>query len=238
MHASPSKPDTKSFISIGPSRGVTLTSLNSYDSENQKIDDFQLNSSLNMSTNDDDAETIASLQREQSRLTEELDAERRRSESLKSTFTKSLSQATAFQREKLLVLKGILESEPDNSFAKEALKHIGNIEEKEKNAPVNTPKINELARRAKEVEKMVEKQHLQNQKLKETARAARDEIAQMRQQLEDINAQIEEAVNSHHELKQKSKSISATAKKRDATWKERVAQLEAQLLELGWTKDE
>lgn len=224
-------PSDKPFLSIGTNRNVALTSLDKYLGSSPRTDDLtNQNSSPNIQTND--ADTILSLQREQNRLLEELDAERRRSESLKETYTKSLAKTASEQREKLIILKHILESESDNSYIKESLKLIGNIEEDQENTPnVETPRVNELAQKAKEAELRVEKQRDQNQKLKEVYRAQRDEIAQLTQDLEDINAQIEAAQNSMQELREKSNSIKESAKKKQQAWKERIAQLEAQLLE-------
>lgn len=233
MHNSTVRSD-KPFLSVGSPRGVALTSLDKYLSASQNNDENATqNSTIQVQNTEDSIETISSLQREQSRLSEELNAERRRSESLKATFSKSLSKAASEQREKLLILKQILESEPDNPYTKEALKYIGDIEPENDDQPSNveTPRINELAKRAKEVELNVENQRKQNQKLKETYKEQKEEINKLQQDLEDLNSQIEAVNNSMQELREKSKSIKESAKKKQIAWKERIAQLEAQVLE-------
>lgn len=224
----------KPFLSIGTPRGVALTSLDKYLSSPQNNDENATqNATSQIQNNEDPSETILSLQREQDRLTEELNTERRRSESLKATFSKSLAQTAAEQREKLLVLKQILEAEPDNAYIKEALKYIGDIEQDNSNQPtdIETPRINELAKRAKEVELNVENQRKQNQKLKETYKEQKEEINKLKQDLDDLNSQIEAINNSMQELREKSKSIKESALKKKTAWKERIAQLEAQVLE-------
>ena len=221
------------FFPIGAPRGVTLTSLDNYAGDaSPEARQSLLKTDASEQTNDQ-SETIASLQKEQQRLSEELAAERRRSESLKATFTASLAQEASQQRKKLLRLRTILEGEGDNPAVKEALKFIGHLDEDDPSQPREAPQMRELAEQAKSAEETVARQHEENQKLKTKIRAIMAERDELIQQLEDLNSQIEATAESRHTIKTKLKTLAANYKKKEADWKERVAELEAQIESQG-----
>ena len=217
------------FFPITGPRGVTLTSLDNYTGDVSQEPRQSLLKTDTTEPNNDQSETIASLQKEQQRLSEELAAERRRSESLKATFTASLSQEASEQRKRLLRLRNILEADSDNPAVKEALRFIGNVEVDDKTQPRAAPHFQELAEQAKSAEETVARQHEENQKLKSKIREVMAERDGLIQQLEDLNAQIEATAESRHEIKTKLKTLAANYKKKEADWKERVATLEAQI---------
>lgn len=217
------------FFPITGPRGVTLTSLDNYTGDVSQEPRQSLLKTDTTEPNNDQSETIASLQKEQQRLSEELAAERRRSESLKATFTASLAQEASEQRKRLLRLRKILEVDSDNPAVKEALRFIGNVEVDDKTQPRAAPHFQELAEQAKSAEETVARQHEENQKLKSKIREVMAERDGLIQQLEDLNAQIEATAESRHEIKAKLKTLAANYKKKEADWKERVATLEAQI---------
>lgn len=223
------KSKSSGFFSVGTPRGVTLTSLDKYLDETTTEQGASLLEKGDQVV-DEQSDIIASLQKEQSRLTEELNTERKRSESLKATFTTSLSQEASLQKKKLANLRNILVQDGENPAVIEALKFIGEIETDDKQV-VETPRVNDLAEKAKHAEENVAQQHEQNQNLKKKIRALMTERDNLVAELEDLNSQIEATAESRHQIKQKLKGMAATYKQKDADWKERVAKLEAEIEE-------
>lgn len=214
-----------SFISMGTPRGVTLTSLDKYLDETIENGTSLLQKEA---TSDEQSDIIASLQKEQLRLTEELNTERKRSESLKATFTSSLSQEASVQKKKLANLRNILIQDGQNPVIIEALRFIGDIET-DNRQDLELPKVNDLAAKAKTAEQNVAKKHEENQNLKNTIRGLMAERDNLTAELEELNSQIEATAESRHQIKQKLKGMAATYKQKDADWKERVTKLEAEI---------
>ncbi|OHT15471.1 hypothetical protein TRFO_14097 [Tritrichomonas foetus] len=217
----------KPFISLGSPRGIALSSLDKYIEQSKQekrtsiiAPDFQAA---------DQSDTISNLQREQSRLCEELNAERRRSESLKSTYSRALSLSTSQMKNKLDAIKRILQSSPKKTAAiNRALKYIESLESNDPNSQ-DTPNPSELEQQVKEAELSSEKETRLNKALKK-------KIQQMSEQREDLNKQIEEAQKSLDDIladkksrKDKLKAFIAEFKKREAQWKEKYQALEAEL---------
>lgn len=224
MNLGSSKEKSLSFFSIGTPRGVALTSLNKYSTQAGSNNKF----SNNETDKDDSDDIIASLKREKARLVEELSAEKRRSESLKQTFSKSLAVASAQQKSKLACLRDLLQPDSENPAVKEALKYIGDVKNDTTIIP-DTPRVNELAKQAQDAENSVEKLRQKNQKDKKKLKELMNECDELRQQLDEINTSAEQYAESMHELKDKFINMKATLKKRDAQYKERIAALEAEL---------
>jgi septal ring factor EnvC (AmiA/AmiB activator) len=215
-----------------PSQGKTprilaLTSLDNYFAD-PPADPQDSPTPANSAIAGDPTETIASLQREQQRLTEELASERHRSESLKATFTKSLSDAMDQQRQQTAKLRAILETD-SSSAAAQAVALLG---EAPPSARVqDSPRTAELVRQVKSAQENVAAQKAENEKLKEQVRAmiaARDERTQY---CGELKGQIEEATARRKELKEKLRSMATQYKAKEAEWKEKIAALDAELEE-------
>jgi septal ring factor EnvC (AmiA/AmiB activator) len=215
-----------SFLtSLRTPRGVALTSLDKYLAEPATT----RRETADATPADDAAETIASLQREHQRLTEELNSERHRSETLKSAFSKSLTEAADRNRQKLARLRTILEADDENATVQRALLLIADTGAPSRAAPPESPRVKELIEAAHAAEAAVARQSAQNQNCKDEIRAlsaARDERAQ---HLEDVKAQIEAQRASRQQLKEKLKNMAAHFKKGEAEWKEKMAQLDAEI---------
>ena len=217
----------KPFISLGSPRGIALSSLDKYIelSKQEKrtsiiSPDFQ---------NVDQSDMISNLQREQSRLCEELNAERRRSESLKSTYTRALSLSSSQMKNKLESIKQILANASQKTTAiTKALNYIKQLEESNLNSP-NTPNPNELEQQVKEAELSSEKETKLNKALKKKLQQFNDEKTELTQQIEDAQKKLEQTLQAKKQLKEKLKSFIATSKQREAQYKEKYQALEAEL---------
>jgi hypothetical protein len=178
---------------------------------------------------DDPAEIVASLTREQERLTDELAVERRRGEALKVTLTNSLKETSDRHRSRLESLATILHSDERNPCVRRALAVIGDLDKAAVTEESNSQELSILTQQAKKAEELATEKQQENQQLRTEIKsllAKRDELMGI---LEDLNSQIEAQSVSRHSIKDKLKDIAASYKKRETDWKERIEKLEAQL---------
>jgi DNA repair exonuclease SbcCD ATPase subunit len=219
-------PTISSFLtSLRSPRGVALTSLDKY----LPGPATARHEAAEATPPDDAAETIASLQREHQRLTEELNSERHRSETLKSAFSKSLAEAADRNRQKLAQLRTILEADGGNATVQKALLLITETAPPSRPPQPESPRVKELIEVAHAAEDALAHQSAQNKTRRDEIRelmAARDERAR---HLEDVKAQIETQQATRQELKEKLRNMAAQYKKIEAGWKEKIAQLDAEI---------
>lgn len=221
-----SKPE-KPFISLGSPRGIALSSLDKYIEQTKQekrssiiTPDFQA---------EDQNDTISNLQREQSRLCEELNAERRRSESLKLTYTRALSLSSTQLKSKLSSITRILQTSPKKTAAiTNALKYIEQLESNDPNSP-NTPNPSELEQQVKEAELSSEKETKLNKNLKNRLQQMAERKEELNKQISEAQAQLEELTNQKRDKKEKLKAFIEQFKRHEANWKERYQALEAEL---------
>ena len=216
------------FISLGSPRGAALTSLDKY--IEMKKQETRASVLVQQFPVDDQNDQIAALQKEQSRLCEELTAERRRSESLKATFSRAATLAASQQREKLLAIKGVLQNAQKKSSAtQKALKFILSLENEENAEIPDAPKLSELTQQAKEAELSNEKEQRLNRALKKKLIQVREEKQAMEQEVATAQQNLEQIVEARRELKEKCKTFVQNVRRKESQWKERYAALEAEL---------
>ena len=216
------------FISLGSPRGAALTSLDKY--IELKKQEKRSSVLVQQFPVDDQNDQIAALQREQSRLCEELTAERRRSESLKATFSRAVTLAAAQQKEKLNAIKRVLQNaQKKSAVTQKALKYILSLENKENAEVPDAPKLSELTQQAKEAELSNEKEQRLNRALKKKLVQVRDEKQAMAQEVETAQQNLDQIVEARRELKEKCKTFVQNVRRKEAQWKERYAALEAEL---------
>ena len=216
------------FISLGSPRGAALTSLDKY--IELKKQEKRSSVLVQQFPVDDQNDQIAALQREQSRLCEELTAERRRSESLKATFSRAVTLAAAQQKEKLNAIKRVLQNaQKKSAVTQKALKYILSLENKENAEVPDAPKLSELTQQAKEAELSNEKEQRLNRALKKKLVQVRDEKQAMAQEVETAQQNLDQIVEARRELTEKCKTFVQNVRRKEAQWKERYAALEAEL---------
>lgn len=218
---------TKSFISLGSPHGVALTNLDKYIEQRKQekrasvlTTDFQ---------GDDQEDQISALQKEQSRLCEELNAERRRSESLKSTYSRALNLSSSQQKEKLQSIRRILQNVPKKSAAiQKALNYINQIENDESDQPKGS-QASQLAQQAKEAELSGEKENRLARAIAKKMEQVKSEKEELEQQIDEAQKQLDHIIESRQNRKNKIREFFDEYKKRQATMKERIEALEAEL---------
>lgn len=216
------------FIALGSPRGIALTSLDKY-IEQKKQEMSTSTIPQEFPVNDKDVQ-IASLQKEQSRLCEELNAERRRSENLKTTFSRALALASSQQKDKLSSIKRILLNAPQKSQVIQlALKYIQDIETQDSSVVPDAPKLSELTQVAKEAELSGEKEAKLNRALKKKYAQVKEEKDDVKKEVEIAKQNLEKVTEDRRALKEKCKSFVENVRKREAQWKERYAALQAEL---------
>ncbi|KAK8885895.1 hypothetical protein M9Y10_041352 [Tritrichomonas musculus] len=217
----------KPFISLGSPRGIALSSLDKYIEQTKQekrssiiTPDFQA---------DDQNDTISNLQREQSRLCEELNAERRRSESLKLTYSRALSLSSTQLKSKLSSITRILQTSTKKSSAiVNALKYIEQLESNDPNSS-NTPNPSELEQQVKEAELSSEKETKLNKAIKKRLQQMSEQREELNKQIEEAKAQLEEITNQKRQKKENLKAFIEQFKRHEANWKEKYQALEAEL---------
>lgn len=216
------------FIALGSPRGIALTSLDKYiEKKKQEMATSALPQEFPVNDKD---EQIASLQKEQSRLCDELNSERRRSENMKTTFSRALSLASTQQKEKLASVKRILLNAPEkNNVILLALKYIQDIETQDNSVVPDAPKLSELTQVAKEAELSGEKEEKLNRALKKKLAQVKEEKEDVEKELEIAKQNLEKVSEDRRNLKEKCKSFVENVRKREAQWKERYAALQAEL---------
>ena len=217
----------KPFISLGSPRGIALSSLDKYIEQTKQekrssiiTPDFQA---------DDQNDAISNLQREQSRLCEELNAERRRSESLKLTYSRALSLSSAQLKSKLNSISRILQTSTKKSTAViNALKYIEQLESNDPNS-ANTPNPSELEQQVKEAELSSEKEAKLNKAIKKRLQQMSEQKDDLNKQIEEAKSQLEQITNQKREKKESLKAFVEQFKRHEANWKEKYQALEAEL---------
>ena len=179
---------------------------------------------------DEDRETINSLRREQERLNEELKAERKKSEQMKTLYSTDLNyyanvQKTAFTNLQVALSK--LRSKDPQILEVQRL--LGEYLENDSPFVPDTPRVTELANEAKEAELANDKAKRDNRQLKISYKQLCDELEGMRQQISEAEEKFEQLKSSRKEVKEKLHSLIDKAKRREGAWKEKIAALEAQI---------
>jgi hypothetical protein len=216
------------YISLGAPRGTAITSLDKYIDLKRKT--LRHSASAREFRVDDHEAEIASLQREQSRLCEELNAERRRSESLKATSARVLALATRRRNEKLDQIKRFLEAEPDsNQTIKRALSLIQEIQEGAPGSGASVPNQSELAQKLKEAELANEKEAKLNRALHRQLDHVTEERNQNEGELAAAQEKLDEIVKGRQQMKDKLIALRDHRLKKEGQWKERCAALQAEL---------
>jgi hypothetical protein len=216
------------FIALGAPRGTARTSLDKFIDLKRQED--RLVPIVREFPVDNLSEQIAALQREQSRLCEELSAERRRSESLKLTYNRALALSASQEKEKLQVIRRLLQTDPDKSrTVRQAITFLSDADGNDGwNAP-EVPNLAELSQRTKEAELALEKEN-------KIARALARKLEQITQEMADIEAevahceqQLTDVIASRRAMKEKCRTLLASMKKREARWKETYAARQEEL---------
>ena len=220
------KSDDSNFISLGSSQGVAITSLDKYIQLRKLIkpDPILPPPSIDQST----SQKIANIQREQSKLCEDLNSERRRIETLKSTFLRAQCLSSSQFQTKLDQISNIL-LKSDNQTAKDVLSRIQSIKDEDNNHTPGTPRLTVNTSRINAIESQIEQAKMKNKSLEMDLEQATQTNIELKQKLEDMNQQISKLSATKKELKEKFKFVVATFKKRDASLKERVNELQSKL---------
>jgi predicted nucleic acid-binding Zn-ribbon protein len=217
----------RTYISLGAPRGIALTCLDRY--VEQKRQGRQTAPSLPKFPADDQRELIAHLQKEQSRLCEELNAERRRNESMKSTYGRASALAAGELNRVLESVKQILQSELERSpVVRHALKCLTGIQEAG-DAKETGRNPSDLTQMTKEAEILNEREVKLNQALKKKLEKVQEEIADLEKEIIQAKKNLEEVSESRKVIKEKCRSFIEQVKKRESQWKEKYAALEAEL---------
>ena len=216
----------KPFISLGSPRGIALSSLDKY------IEQSKQGKRASVITPDfraeDQNDQVSNLQREQSRLCEELNSERRRSESLKSTYSRALSLSSSQMKNKLHSIKRILQSSSKQSAAiSEALQYIDQLEKNDPNS-TQAPNASELEQQMKEAELLSEKEAKFNKAIKNKLQQMTERKEELNQQIAEAQQQLEAILNQKRENKEKVKAFIEKFKRHEASWKEKYQALEAE----------
>jgi chromosome segregation ATPase len=216
------------FIALGAPRGTARTSLDKFiDLRRQEgrlvpiVREFPV---------DDLEEQIAALQREQSRLCEELSAERRRSESLKLTYNRALALSASQEKEKLQTIRRLLQSDPEKSrIVRQAIKFLADADGSEGSNVPELPNLAELSQQTKEAELALEKENKVARALARRLEQVKQETADIETEIAQCEQQLADAIASRRAMKEKCKTFTAHVKKREARWKEAYAARQEEL---------
>ena len=220
--------DEKPFISLDSPRGIALTSLDKYIEQRKQIKPTPILPPV--SPNDNPKETIASLQKEQSVLCEELNAERRRNENLGSTFKRAQSLSSSQYIEKLNNIASQLHKvQNPSSTIKEALNMINQIISAEQQFIPGTLRSQSMIKSPNHNDSSREKYQKENEKIEKEINRVQSEKDQLQAKLEELQAEIEKNHASKKALVEKLRYYYDTFKKRDAAWKEKAKKMHEQI---------
>ena len=214
-------------ISLREARGFSVSSIDNFlEQQRQEKNPLSIPESP---IPDDQTETINSLQREKTRLKEELENERKHNESLKTTLIRSLSLSQSQQTEFLMKLRELLQPARKQPAIQHALQIIGEFENQEGENTPETPRFSELSKKVQESDELMKQLKQEGATLKKQLRAKTKQKDELQSQLEDLNTQIDALIASKKKIDQNLKSMRAKFQKRNETWKAKVAELEAEL---------
>jgi predicted nucleic acid-binding Zn-ribbon protein len=217
----------RTYISLGAPRGIALTSLDKYLEQGKQ--GKRAVPALPRFPADDQADLIANLQKEQSRLCEELNAERRRNESMKATFGRAVALASNELNGTLETVKQILQAEPQRTpVIRHAIKYISGIQEMGDQKEANT-NPSDFAQMTKEAEILSEKELKLNEALKKKLESVQDEVTDLEKEIVQAKKNLAEITESRKAMKEKCRTFIEQIKKRESQWKEKHAALEAEL---------
>lgn len=215
------------YVPIGDPRNVAMTSLDKYIMKRKELKPTPLLPPD--SPNDNPSETIAQLQKDQSVLCEELNSERRRSESLKSTFARAQSLSSSQLNQKLSNIQKELSLVISPSGAvTEALTFITNVIDQESQFTPGTLRASTLQQKG-QISANTAKLQKENEKLLKELKKMTSEKEELQKRLEELNADIESISASKKELVEKYKYFYETFKKRDQQWKEKIERMQERI---------
>ena len=220
--------DEKPFISLGSPRGIALTSLDKYIQQRKQIQPTPILPPE--SPNDNPKETIATLQKEQSVLCEELNAERRRNENLGTTFKRAQSLSSSQYIEKLTNISNSLKKvENKSQTVSEALNMIDQIILSEQQFVPGTLRSSSMISQNPKSNENREKYMKENEKIEKEINKIQKQKDELQAKLEELQAEIETTHASKKALVEKLRYYYETFKKRDAAWKEKARKMREQI---------
>lgn len=216
--------DEKPYISLGSAKVFAITSLDKYIEQKKLTKPSPL---LPPETPADNPEaSIAALQKEQSMLCEELNAERRRGEGLKSTFARAQTLAKSQLQTKLNSIAELLmkvDNPQDN--VKIALNYIRDTINAENSHQPGELRSVSVPTEDEAKSSQTNQLKRENDKINKELKKMQAEKENLLKQLEQLNSQIETASASKKEYVEKLKTLYETFKKRDAAWKEKIKKM-------------
>ena len=220
--------DEKPFISLGSPRGIALTSLDKYIQQRKQIKPTPILPPE--SPNDNPKETIAALQKEQSVLCEELNAERRRNENLSATFKRAQSLSSSQYIEKLTnISNALLKVEKPSQIVTEAIEMVNKIILSEQDFVPGTLRSQSSVHPQARSDESRQKLQRENEKLEREINRIQSEKDKLQERLEEIQSEIETTNASKKALVEKLRYYYETFKKRDAAWKEKTKKMREQI---------
>lgn len=219
--------DCRPFISLGSTNGFSVTSYDKY------IEDIEFDQQASVQAPPFDGESfkmrVENLQQEQSKLCEELNAQRRRSECLNATFSRATKLASTQHAEYLNTALSMLQNidKPTQGVIK-GIKYIKEIE-RLKSSPQSPPRVTDIAQHAKDAEISADRASKELKQVKGQLAQVNSQIETLKSQIEEAQANLETVTNQRQEAKEKLHNFVEGFKKKEAYWKDKVATLEEQL---------
>jgi len=179
---------------------------------------------------ENEEETLQTLNREQERLMEEFETEKRQCDNLKKLFSHDLNNTASLQKSSLASLKTVLQkSKGKDEHIMEAIRLLEEYEGQDSAFIPDTPRVSELASDAKDAEIQSKKLKKESSNLKKTLAQVGAENDELKKVISEAETQIKALTESKAELKTKLKDFVDNCKKRELSWKEKISALEAQL---------
>lgn len=222
------KYEERPFVTLGTSQSIATTSLDKYIQQRKQIKPTPLLPPE--SPIDNPKETIAKLQKEQSVLCEELNAERRRNENLSATFKRAQTLSTSQFIEKLNNITKILQgADKENKAVNETLSMISQIIDEESKFEPGTLRAAANTQTLSPSKEKEQKYLKENERIEKEIARLQNEKDELQKKLEEINAETEKTQASKKDLVEKLKYYYETFKKRDAAWKEKAKKMQEQI---------